>query len=121
LGHNPGECTRDEKGNEEGVRQKKGEGIMKPICIQCQRFYKLVKSGISFIEAMPRVDGAKPGKYNSEHWTPYKLWLADKWQCPGCLHEIIHDVGQKPVSEHYEDDFEATVKLYKPIVTVNDC
>jgi hypothetical protein len=81
----------------------------------------MIKSGISFIEAMPKTNGAKPGMIEPENWQPYKLWAADLYECPDCKSRIISGVGQGPVSEHYKDDFAETVKLCNPIVTVNDC
>ena len=47
---------------------------MKPICVNCQRFYRPKKNGVFFIESMPTVSGAPAGKTAPESWKPYKLW-----------------------------------------------
>jgi hypothetical protein len=94
---------------------------MKPVCVPCQRFFRPAKNGFAFIEGMP--DGsALPGKAEPEHWHPYKLWVGDKWNCPDCGAEIIVGVARHPVSEHYYDDFQASVKQYGgDQLQVNDC
>ena len=98
---------------------------LKTVCVKCQRFYRPKKNGVSFIEAMPRGGDRrpKPGLAEPDGWTPYKLWAADLWECPGCGNQIIPELsaGLAPLNEHYRPDFEKDVDNYKPIVTVNDC
>jgi hypothetical protein len=81
---------------------------MKPICVPCQRFFRMQKGGFPFTEGMP-VSGTRPlsGKETPEQWKPYKLWYGDKWKCQGCGAEIIVGSGFQPVAIHHEDDFEA--------------
>lgn len=93
----------------------------KPVCVACQRFYRPKKNGAAFIEGMPTDGRAIPGTREPEAWKPYKLWLADLWECQGCFHQIIVGAGASPVSEHYRADFALCVETYKPIVQVNDC
>lgn len=96
---------------------------MKPICVECQRFYRAKKNGFYFIEAMPK-NGAKPepGTSEADKWTPYKVWVGDLWECQGCGHQIVSGVGQGPVAEHYQPDFVETVaRLGALQLQVNDC
>lgn len=92
---------------------------MKPICVNCQRFYHPKRNGVTFIESMPNGDAAMPGKESPECWTPYKVWLGDLWECPNCNSQIIVGVAQYPISEHYEDNFDEALK--QATITVNDC
>lgn len=95
--------------------------MLKPICVRCQRFYRLIKAGVGTLEQMPIVSGAQPGTATPEQWKPYKLWLADLWECKGCGHQIVSGSGLGPVSHHFYIDFEASLKTYGKDVIVNDC
>ena len=95
--------------------------MIKPICVRCQRFYRPVKNGFPVIEGMPLGNDAPPGILAPERWVPYKLWVADKWRCEGCGHEIVVGSGANPVSEHYMDDFRKKVEEYQATFQVNDC
>lgn len=92
---------------------------MKPICVPCQRFYRVKQNGFMFIEAMPITTPTKPGTAEPEKWKPYKLWRGDLWECPTCGHQTVSGVAFQPVSEHYLPDFAAEAKASK--LTVNDC
>lgn len=94
---------------------------MKPICVKCQRFYRVKKNGYSFIEGMPIVDRAVVGVRGNGEWQPYKLWVGDLWECPDCLAQIIVGTGLNPISEHYQPEFVAQVEKYGPQLQVNDC
>lgn len=99
----------------------------KPVCVKCQCFYRPEKNGFCFIEGKPDGLGNLPneeirGTRLPEAWTPYKLWMSDKWKCPDCGHEILTGFGACPISEHYLPDFEAKVALTKgDQLQVNDC
>lgn len=94
---------------------------MKPICVKCQRFYRPKKNGFSFIEGMPRSNGAPPGTAAPEQWVPYKLWRGDLWECLGCGHEIISGVAPLPTAEHYQHDFTERVADAGAKLQINDC
>jgi hypothetical protein len=100
---------------------------MKPICVPCQRFFRMVKSGFYFIEAMPKPNppgegDPPPGTAAPDRWQPYKVWSGDKWQCPGCGAEIVAGVGRGPISEHFMPDFHGIVaRVNATQFTVNDC
>jgi len=94
---------------------------MKPICVNCQRFYRPKKNGVFFIESMPTVSGAPAGKTAPESWKPYKLWSGDLWECHGCGHQIISGVGREPIAEHYQETFASDVNAYGARLQINDC
>jgi hypothetical protein len=94
----------------------------KPICVPCERFYQPQQNGFPFLEGMQR-DGlraAAPGKDHNDDWQDYKLWVGDKWRCPGCGHEIV--VGAlNPASERHMPDFKLMRDRFGPRFRVNDC
>lgn len=95
---------------------------MKPVCVPCQRFFRCVKTGFYFIEAMPKENKALPGTAEPEQWTPYKVWVGDKWQCEGCGAEILSGFGQGPITEHWHEDFQYWVdQTQADQLQVNDC
>jgi hypothetical protein len=94
---------------------------LKPICVKCQRFYRVKKNGVMFIEGMPKENGAKPGKWEPEKWEPYKLWRGDLWKCEGCNHELISGVAFNPIDEHYTPTFEKNVEAFSVTLQINDC
>lgn len=94
---------------------------MKPICVPCQRFYRPKHNGEAFIEAMPVRQPAAPGTSHPENWAPYKLWSGDLWECQGCQGQIIVGVGQHPIAEHYQPEFELDCRRLKARIVVNDC
>lgn len=93
----------------------------KPVCVKCQRFFRLKRGGVYLLEQMP-VGGAgevPPGTTEPEAWKPYKIWNADLHQCPGCKTEIISGYGFNPISIQHEEDFHKYLQLVTH--TVNDC
>ena len=59
------------------------------------------KNGVSFIEM------AKD--------CPYKLWMADLWECQDCGVQVLYtSPAQRPIAEHFQDDFAAKVHSYAP-------
>jgi hypothetical protein len=97
---------------------------MKPICVPCQRFMRMKRSGYYFIEAMPAngVTRPAPGRAEPHNWRPYKVWSGDLWGCPDCGVTIISGVGLQPIDEHYRPTFAATVKdTGADRFQVNDC
>jgi hypothetical protein len=97
--------------------------MMKPICVPCERFYRPAKNGISFLEGMPNGTDTPPrsGKGHADEWDDYKLWMGDKWRCPGCDHEIVVGFGREPLAVQHEPTFRKDVDSYKPAFRVNDC
>lgn len=94
---------------------------MKPVCVPCQRFFRIKKSGFYFIEGMPKERQALPGTAEPEKWQPYKLWSGDKWECEGCGATIVSGTGREPINEHYRPGFaEHVEKLGASQLQVND-
>lgn len=95
---------------------------MKPICVPCQRFFRVKKNGFYFIEGMPSVNDARPGVVDAEKWQPYKLWSGDLWACEGCGAKIVVGTGRAPIAEHYEANFSERVSSFGANqLQVNDC
>ena len=92
---------------------------MKPICVKCQRFFKIERNGVVFIESMPIGEKVPPGTAEPHNWTPYKLWVGDLWHCPGCGAQTISGVGSQPIAEHFQDSFSEKAKRSEFVV--NDC
>lgn len=94
---------------------------LKPICVNCQCFYKPKKTGFDFLEGQPTVDAAPRGRRSPEKWKPYKLWSGDLWECPDCGHEIIVGTGREAFAEHFEPGFDNVVEKLGVTLQVNDC
>jgi hypothetical protein len=94
---------------------------MKPACVKCLRFFRPKKTGLKFIEGMPKHNDALPGTIEPDQWEPYKLWSGDLWECKGCGAQIISGVGRDPIAEHYEANFKELVMVFEPKVQINDC
>lgn len=102
----------------------------KPMCVRCQCFYRPKKNGVGVVEGMPvQIRGEEKvrenedirGRRRPEAWSPYKLWVADLWECPDCGHELIVGWASAPVSEHYKPEFKAEIMARRPVLLVNDC
>jgi len=95
---------------------------MKPICVPCQRFFRVTKTGFHFIEGMPVDDAAVAGNQEPEKWEPYKIWIGDRFECPGCGVTILSGFGGGPISIQHEDDFQSLIRrLGADQFQVNDC
>jgi hypothetical protein len=94
---------------------------MKPICVECRRFYRPKKNGTAFIEGMPKFNGAEPGAEHAEDWKPYKLWMGDLWECQGCGHQTISGVGFNPLAEQYQPTFAEDIERHRATLQINDC
>jgi len=105
-----------------GLEEAEGES-MKPICVPCQRFFRVKKTGLYFTEGMP-ITHARPasGTAEPENWKPYKIWAGDLWECLGCGAKIISGTGMNSIAEHFESDFEEKQReLGADQFQVNDC
>jgi hypothetical protein len=91
----------------------------KPVCVQCQTFYHPKKIGIVVLEQMPAATAAEPGTIDPTAWKPYKIWMADLFQCRSCGMELITGFAPHPASENYEPEFAEALKFVTH--TVNDC
>lgn len=94
----------------------------KPVCLNCQRFYRLKKNGVRIVEGAPLYPDATPGAGQDANWRPYKLWMADLWYCPGCGHELVAGFGHNPIAIEHHDGFAEKCKSFAPLLLqINDC
>ncbi len=94
----------------------------KPACVRCKCFYRVKTNGVRVIEGMPNGTGGSNeeirGRRRPSAWQPYKLWVADLWECPDCGHELVSGWGQQLVLERHHEMFGH--KLLADL-EVNDC
>lgn len=97
--------------------------MVKPVCVPCQRFFRPKRNGQALLEGMPHGPGSgEPGTSSPESWLPYKLWIGDLWECPGCGAQIVVGIIGDRLAEHYETDFKKYLEMYaSTLVKVNDC
>ncbi len=65
----------------------------KLVCVQCELEYKIAVTGNYVIEMF-----CDPPE-------PYKIFNGDRWECPGCGHQIIAGFALDPLAEHFQDKF----------------
>lgn len=85
-------------------------------CAICCKFMRVKKQGVAVEERMPQrqADG-------SEVWMPYKLWMADLCECPGCGAQILAGFGHAPVAEHYQPSYVDRLQRTRPVIQIDDC
>jgi hypothetical protein len=64
---------------------------------------RVVKNGVTVEELL-------------EDGRPYKLWDADRWQCPDCGAVVITGFGQRPIAEHWEPSYGLVWNRLQPVV-----
>jgi hypothetical protein len=71
------------------------------VCANCNRAMRPKKNGTAFIEmAQAR---------------PYKLWMADLWECQDCGAQVLYTAPmQTPIAESYQEEFPAKIATYAP-------
>ena len=74
---------------------------MRPVCVQ----------PYCGCEMRPEQNGVGLLYHANDH--PYKLYLADLWECPKCHHQIIYGRGIEPIAEHYQENFKEQVNRFK--------
>lgn len=96
--------------------------MLKPICVPCQRFFRMQKTGLHFTEGMPAGHRVPPGNSEPDNWRPYKIWSGDVWLCKGCGATIIAGTGREPIAVQHEVTFQETARqLNAAQFQVNDC
>ena len=86
---------------------------LKPVCVNCNLFFKPEKNGIHFEEGYQIGDTGK--------WGSYKLWVGDKWKCRGCGAEIIVGTPLDPVMLNHEPSYTERRAQFAPELRVDDC
>lgn len=117
---------------------------MKPICVPCRRFFRPKRNGFAFEEGFPTgghnftvdephnvqctqlvlVDNEPVpcSRTRDAHWSAYKLWLGDLWECKGCGAEIVITLPtQDAIAEHYQPTYAEMVRTFPPQLRINDC
>jgi len=71
------------------------------VCAKCNRAMRPKKNGVSFTEmAQDR---------------PYKLWMADLWECQDCGAQMLYVAPtQTPIAESHQEKFVAKLAQYEP-------
>lgn len=80
------------------------------VCAKCNIKYE-PKNNISATEMRPKKNGVHV--IEMADFGPYKVWLADLWECPKCRHRVIAMFGLEPLAEHYEDNFAGILEMAK--------
>jgi hypothetical protein len=71
------------------------------VCAGCNRAMRPKQNGVPFVEMAED--------------RPYKLWMADLWECQDCHAQVLY-VGptQQAFAENYQSDFAEKLKKYAP-------
>ncbi len=80
-------------------------GYHRPVCKRCNCEMRPEINGVGVLDMFRPSD--KP--------QPYELWNADLWKCPTCGIEIVGGFGDGPISAHYKENFEVTIKRYEQL------
>ena len=83
-------------------------------CLQCRCFFRPKRNGVIVEEGMPQGDSDGP-------WVPYKLWVADLYECPNCGVQVIGGFGWHPIAEHFQENYNAMREANPPMVRIDDC
>lgn len=94
---------------------------MKPICVPCRRFMRPKRTGLFFVEGMPRANNAPIGLREPSAWQPYKVWSGDLWECPDCKASVISGTGRDPIAIHHQEGFADWLDACKDDIQINDC
>ena len=66
------------------------------VCSKCQTEFRPEDIGVIVFEMSGERFEAKD----------YKIWHADLYKCPGCGVEVVIRFADRPLAEHFQDDFE---------------
>lgn len=77
-------------------------GYHRPVCIKCHRELHPETNGVGVLDQM-------------EDGTPYQLFDADLWSCPGCGMAVVGGFGCGPIAEHHQPDFQKFVESYEKL------
>jgi hypothetical protein len=69
----------------------------------CGRFMRVQQNSVIVEELLE--DGA-----------PYKLWDADRWECPECGQAVITGFGRVPIAEHWQPTYTAQRARLAPVI-----
>lgn len=72
------------------------------VCATCSVEMKPAKVGVTVIEYAKAVG-------------PYRIWMADMWQCTKCGWKAILNFAHKPSAEHFQEAFQAALERTKEL------
>ena len=81
--------------------------MRKAVCVPCQREYRPETNETYVVEMAS--------------FGPYKIWMADTWQCPQCHHQIVSGFGMNAIKEHYQEGFTDLLEELKETKRVEYC
>lgn len=84
------------------------------VCMKCNVFLHPKKNGVLVEEGMPTGT-------DRETWVPYKLWMADSWECRSCGTEIVSGFAPEAFLHHFMPDYKPFKEKRQPYVFVKDC
>ncbi len=94
---------------------------MRPVCVKCQRYFKIKRNGVVVEEGMP-TPPLQDGK--SDRWVPYKLYMADLYECERCKGQLAITSGHQ-FSEHFEESYRSLKEGFQEagllLPMVEDC
>lgn len=85
-------------------------------CMKCKKFFRPLKTGAYVEELMPL---GPPGP--DQEWKSYKIWSVDIAKCPGCGAEVAWGWGLRPLSEHFQPDYQETKQKLGVKIQIDDC
>jgi hypothetical protein len=65
----------------------------KILCPECQVEFRLETNGVKVKETFQAGQQV------------YRIWDADLWRCPRCGIQVVAGFGNRPLAEHFEDNF----------------
>ena len=92
------------------------------VCVTCRKFLHPKKTGVCVEEGMPIAEpGLGDDGRSKTGWGPYKLWMADLYECRECGTEVIAGFGANHFAEHYQKNYAAVRERADPLLRVDDC
>lgn len=84
------------------------------VCTKCHKFLHPKRNGVVVEEGMP-------ADHTLQSWVPYKLWMADLWECRTCGFEIVAGFAPDAFLHHFMPEYKRWKASRTPYVFVEDC
>ena len=82
---------------------------MRPICAKCRVFFRCKENEVIIEEG-----GSGPDD-------PYRVWMADLFECPRCGAEVVSGFGQAPVAHYRQPEFTTIRAALTRLFYADDC
>lgn len=76
--------------------------MLRPVCVKCQKEYKVQECGVALVEYFKRDGELKP----------YKFYFVDLWVCPVCGHQILGGHGNPEARDHEKERMEELIATW---------